>query len=291
MFKEPLRRLHRCYISAPYGIDLGSLPVLLGERQIGWNWASEDVPGELGYVKGIERCDFVLAVLDGTKSDHRVLYEMGIGEGLGKPIFVVALNKRVNSFAMSKFSIATVGLGEAAALAFQLDLFLSTPHETIFTRELPSPSHARPVVPKIERSGAGAARGSALEQRVYEIIIGAGGSAIVEPKDDAGAAAPDLLMWLPHQEPSLLDPAVIEVKLSGTHQIARTVERRLLSFMQAGGVQSALLLTADEPVPRFRSIAPNFFWLSVDDFERLILEGHLGFHLRGMRNRAAHGAP
>ncbi len=290
MFKEPPRRLHRCYISAPYGIDLGALPMLLGQRQIAWNWASDDVPGELGYAKGIDRCDFLLAVLDGTRSDHRVLYEMGVGEGLGKPIFVVALNKRVNPFAMSKFSIATVGLREAAALAFQLDLFLSTPHESIFVKELPSPSHSRTVVPAVDRSGVPTVISSELEKRVYDSIIQAGGSAIVEPGNDAGPVAPDLLMWLPQQEPSLLDPAVIEVSAAGTMQAVRHAERQLLSFMQSGGVQSAILLTEEEAAPRFRSVAPNFFWLSIDQFEWLVRQQRLGMHLRDMRNRAAHGA-
>lgn len=64
MFKEPPRRFHRCYISAPFGIDLGSLPSLLGQRQIAWNWAAADVPSELGCARGIERCDFVVADLD-----------------------------------------------------------------------------------------------------------------------------------------------------------------------------------------------------------------------------------
>ncbi|MGR9228385.1 nucleoside 2-deoxyribosyltransferase [Rhizobium leguminosarum] len=291
MFKEPPRRFHRCYISAPFGIDLGSLPVLLGNRQIAWNWAVPDIPGELGYATGIKRCDFIIAVLDGSRSDHRVLYEMGVAEGLGKPIFVVAINKRANTFATSKFAVATVGLNEANALAFQLDLFLSTPHESIFVRGKQSSAPSTRVTPKVARGGIATLEGFALEKRIFDEIIEAGGSAIAEPRNDLDLAAPDLLMWLPLQEPALLDPAVIEVKATATVQIAKNVERQLLPFMQAGGIQSAILLTQDGAPRTFRSTVPYFFWLSIDQFVGLIQSGNLGAHLRHLRNRAAHGMP
>lgn len=291
MFKEPPRRFHRCYISAPFGIDLGSLPVLLGQRQIAWNWAAEDVPGELGYATGIERCEFVIAVLDGSRSDHRVLYEMGVAEGLGKPIFVVAINKRPNTFATAKFAVATVGLNEADPLGFQLDLFLSTPHEGIFIRGKQSSEPSPPVTPKVAPGGIATFQGFALEKLIFDEIIEAGGSAIAEPRNDLNLATPDLLMWLPRQEPSLLDPAVVEVKTTATVHIAKKLEKKLLSFMQAGGIQSAILLTQHGVPPTFRSTMPYFFWLSIDQFVGLIQSGNLGAHLRLLRNRAAHGMP
>jgi len=147
MFKEPLQEFHRCYISAPFDLDLGRLPIILGQRQIAWNWAADEPLSELGYATGIKKCDFVIAVLNGSRSDHRILYEMGIAEGLGKPIFVVAINKRAGAFAKSKFAVATVGLREAEALGFQLDLFLSTPHESIFVRSKKSSAFSNSVTP------------------------------------------------------------------------------------------------------------------------------------------------
>ncbi|MFC3706219.1 nucleoside 2-deoxyribosyltransferase [Devosia honganensis] len=158
MFTEPPRPFHRCYISAPFGIDLGSLPILLGQRQISWNWAAPDIPGELGYASAIQRSEFVIAVLDGSRSDHRVLYEVGVAEGMGKPIFMVSIRKRTNTFAISKFAVATVGLHEAGALGFQLDLFLSAPHESIFIKGTQPPPSA-PVATIAAREGSIAMRG------------------------------------------------------------------------------------------------------------------------------------
>lgn len=290
MFTEPPRRLHRCYISAPFGINLGSLPILLGQRQIGWNWAAPNIPGELGYATAIQQSDFVIAVLDGSRSDHRVLYEVGVAEGVGKPVFVVSIRKRTSAFAVSKFAVATVGLHEAQALGFQLDLFLSTPHESIFIKGSQPPPSA-PVATVVKHEGPVAMEGATLERFVFGEILLAGGTAIAEPRSNAETAAPDLVMWLPTQEPVLLDPAMIEVKAKATAQVARNVERKLLPLIQAGGMGSALLLTQEMPASTFRPTAPHFFWLSIEQFVELIRSGQLGRHLRELRNRAAHGMP
>ena len=290
MFTEPPRRFHRCYISAPFGIDLGSLPILLGQRQIGWNWAAPDILGELGYATAIQRSDFVIAVLDGSRSDHRVLYELGVAEGVGKPVFVVSIRKRANAFAISKFAVANVGLREAEALGFQLDLFLSTPHESIFIKGTQPPPSSL-VAPVVTRKGPVAVHGATLEKFVFDEILLAGGTAIAEPGSNADAVTPDLVMWLPKQEPVLLDPAMIEIKVKATAQIARMVERSLLPLIQTSGMGSALLLTQEMPTSTFRPTAPNFFWLSIEQFVELLRSGKLGRHLRELRNRAAHGMP
>lgn len=291
MFKEPTQEFHRCYISAPYGLDLGSLPVILRQRQIAWNWASDDVRGELGHATGIKQCDFVVAILNGSKSDHRVFYELGVAEGLSKPIFVIAINKRVSAFARTKFAVATVGLHEEKALGFQLDLFLATPHESIFDRSKKSFASSTPFTPKLLHEDTASLEGSELAKRIYEVIDEAGGSSIVEPRNALDLGIPDLLMWLPLQEPALLDPAVIELKTTSTVQIAKNVEKQTLRYMQAGGIQSAILLTPDRAPPSFRSTVPHFFWLSVNQFVDLIQSGELGTHLRHLRNRTAHGMP
>lgn len=31
----------RCFISAPFGLELGALPDLLAEREISWEWAKD----------------------------------------------------------------------------------------------------------------------------------------------------------------------------------------------------------------------------------------------------------
>ncbi|SDY29535.1 nucleoside 2-deoxyribosyltransferase [Citreimonas salinaria] len=278
----------RCFISAPYGMDLGVLPTLLGERNIAWNW-SEDAPAGTGYAPTIQRCDFVVAVLDGTQNDQRVLYEVGLAEGLNKPVFAIAISKRVGKVARSLFSFVDTKLSEGAALSFHLDAFLSTPHETVFERDRRSFSSRvfepeEPTVPAQQFH-------SQLEARVYATITDVGGSAIAEPKNGDSRIRPDLLMWLGSQDAELFDPAVIEIKgqlLDAS--AAKRAEKQLLDFMQVSGVRCGFLLSENEPPPKRRQMSPYVFWMSVEKFIALAQNGNLGRHVRGLRNRAAHGS-
>src|SRR5688572_28966776 len=105
MFKKPSRTYSRCFISAPVGIDLGVLPQLLGERKIAWNWASNDFPVDGRFTIGIQKCDFAIGILDGSRYDFNVIYEVGVAEGLGKPVLLIALNKNIRVPTLSSVMI------------------------------------------------------------------------------------------------------------------------------------------------------------------------------------------
>lgn len=269
-------------------MDLGVLPILLGERHIAWNW-SEDPPVGTRYAPTIQRCNFVIAVLDGSQNDQRVLYEVGLAEGLSKPVFAIATSKRVGRVARSLLAFVDAKLSERKVLSFHLDAFLSTPHETIFGRDRPSQSSQafepkEPAVPAPHFH-------SQLEAQVYATITEIGGSAIAEPQDGTSRIRPDLLMWLGSQDAELFDPAVIEIKgrlLNAS--AAKRAEQQLLDFMQVAGVKCGFLLTKQEPPQKRRPLSPYVFWLSVDKFIDLARDGNLGRHVRGLRNRAAHGS-
>lgn len=291
MFKGPSRDYSRCFISAPFGMDLGALPMLLSERRIAWNWAS-DAPDGRRYSAGIEKCDFLVAVFNGTRSDHRVLYEAGLAEGLGKPVFFIAVNRRVGIVPRKMFPFVDVKLTELLPLTFQLDAFLATPHETVFQRELArAPSPAAAVSPPELPVNTQAVH-TTLERQVYDAVRKAGGSAIVEPLTEQGkGGGPDLLIWLPKEDADLFDPAVVEIKRRVTPGDVRKAEEQLGRFMQNAGVRCGFLLTEEEPSPKRTALSPFVFWLSIAHFVALTNDQRLGQHIRYLRNHAAHGAP
>lgn len=267
-------------------MDLGVLPILLGERQVAWNWSEDDFTGTWD-ASNIQRCDFTIAILNGSQSDQRVLYEVGFSQGLGKPVFLIATSKRVKKTPRSLFSLTDVKLTEREALAFHLDAFLSTPHEKVVERSRQS-SNSTSVGPT-EPAMTSHQFYSQLEARVYEAIIQAGGSAIAEPENEKTVRRPDLLMWLASQDAELFDPAVIEIKSRIDSRNAKQVEQQLLDFIQASGVGCGFLLTEQEPPEKRRPLSPYVFWLSVDEFILLAQNGNLGHFTRRLRNRAAHG--
>lgn len=283
------RQYSRCFISAPFGINLGVLPLLLGERQIAWNWA-EDGSHNLSYSISIQRCDFVVAILNGSQSDQRILYEAGLAQGLGKPVFFVAISKRVGRVARSLFSPPVLRLDESTALAFQLDAFLSTPHAGIFDRDQIK-NISTPIVPPSSDLPIYSQKNHVnLQERVYNAIREAGGSAILEPSTNQDNGRPDLVIWLPEEDLEFLDPAIIEIKYKLPPSQAQKVERHLLDFMQISGVKCGFILSEQGPPEGRKAISPYVFWLSVEKFISLTLDKKLGKHIRHLRNHAIHGA-
>ncbi|CAG2139728.1 hypothetical protein [Cupriavidus plantarum] len=294
-----IQRYHRCYISAPFGLDLGRLPELLADRQISWEWAKSGVHERYDAMAGIKDADFALVVMNGTNADIHGAFDTGIAMGLGKPVFLIKTGAGPLPIDLNHLLIVESGLENADALGFHLDAFLATP-----------PTPASPLATEdIERSKLqlwhrttklrlpqlhGDA-GTALEKRVFDAVTAAGGSPISEPTHHAGNMLgskfrPDFLAWLGHVEPELLNPVVIEVKIRFDPQRGRQLEEQLLTFMQASRLRMALVVTEVPPPHREQQLSPNILWLPIADFEALLSSGELGTYVRETRARIAHGA-
>ena len=282
----------RCFISAPFGVELESLPDILGERGISWEWAKDET-GEIQSAEaGLASADFIIVVLNGTRADYRGIFDAGIAVGLRKPIFLIQTKSRVLPIDFRWFSTVKTSLSNHDALSFHLDLFLTAPHATQNSAvSAPSPSMRElPLVPSKPRERTQRFN-SELERRVYQAVVSAGGAAVSEPRSGPDAKyRPDLLAWLGNLDPDMLDPVVIEIKGHTIRNDAQRLEERLLGFMQAARVQMALVLT-EEPTPhRDQQLSPNVLWLTIDEFEKLTSSAQLGTYVRNARNRIAHGA-
>nr|WP_147299798.1 hypothetical protein [Cupriavidus taiwanensis] len=298
MMSDAMAKYGKCFISAPLGLDLGELPDLLAERGIEWEWAKESSEQIAGAATAIKAADFFIGVLTSSRGDLRVLFEAGVASGLSKPILLIVADSVSLSLEYALFSIAKVSLNNRRALAFNLDAFRRAPHKDIFSREtsrrsaettsrgkLPQISDLKSVSPRFE---------SALERRIYDVVVASGGTAQAQPEGGGGVGVqyrPDLLVWLGHQEPELLDPAVVEVKGGRIDDrgVSR-IEARLLSFMNATGVRTGFVVSSEEPPGRSHPLSANIFWLGIAEFEHLVISSSLGNYVRNMRNRIVHGA-
>lgn len=292
MSNQPQQRYQRCFISAPFGVELGALPELLGERGISWEWAKGEAGETQNAETGLASADFIVVVLNGTKADYRGIFDAGIAIGLHKPIFLIQTKSHVLPIDFRWFSTVKTSLSNHDALSFHLDLFLAAPH-------VPPNSTAPAASPPVRKSSLVPSKprererqfDSELERRAYQAIVSAGGTAISEPKSVPEAKyRPDLLAWLGHLDADMLDPVVIEVKGRALPSEVQRLEERLLGFMQAARVRMALVLTAERPPQRDQQLSPNVLWLTIDEFERLTSSAQLGIYVRNARNRIVHGA-
>ena len=110
MSDEASNNYHRCFISAPIGLELGVLPELLVERGISWEWAKDDTIESQGPTSRIAAADFVLIVLNGTRADYRGVFDAGVAVGLGKPILLIQTRARGLPLDLRRFTTVKVGL-------------------------------------------------------------------------------------------------------------------------------------------------------------------------------------
>lgn len=282
-----MQHYKRCYISAPIGLSLGSLPELLGARAIGWEWANNGNFARLNSLHRIESADFMLVVLNGTRADYQGLFDAGIGLGLKKPIFILQAKSRPLPVDLKQFQSAKVSLTDRSALEFHLDLFLATPSEEA-RKEVPLTSSVdRNQAPfnSVELHFE-----SDLERRAFNAVSAAGGSAISEPTNNFGSRyRPDLLASFDWVKSDLDGLVAIEVKSSVAAKDASKVEDRIMKFLTGARVSTSFIITADDPPVRDQQLSQNIFWISISRFESLAQSGRLGAYVRETRNRIMHG--
>jgi hypothetical protein len=288
MSKQADYRPRKCYISAPFGLDLGNLPELLAERNLLWEWAKDEFLENESASERIAASDLVLIVLNGTKADYRGAFESGLAVGLGKPVLLIQTKARMLPLDYSLFAVIKTSLQDREALKFHLDLFLASPSPPAISAKTKRVKNLVPSPPSKARQPM-KTFDSALEQRVFEAVNMAGGSAISQPPPSPGMKyRPDLLAWLGHLEPELLDPVAIEVKGVVDTAEAAQLEQKLGTFIESARLKMALVITSF-PQPHRDYLLPNVIWIDVEAFELLAASGQLGMYIRNTRNRIAHG--
>lgn len=281
----------RCFISAPFGLDLGVLPRVLGNRGISWEWTKEQTLGSQDSRLGIAAADFVLVIMNGTKGDYRGAFDVGIAVGLLKPILLIQVKGRALPLDYRRFTTVKISLLNEDALNFHLELFLASPPVLPQAAEVELPRQEQ-FSSTLREHRSHYSGNSDLERRIYNSVIAAGGTAIPQPNIDSKSKfRPDFLVWLGKLDSEFLDPVVVEVKrtvFDGSS--ARKLEEQLLNFMQTARFGMALVLTATPPPERQQQLSPNVLWLTIDEFEKLLGSEQLGSYVRDTRNRITHGS-
>lgn len=302
--KPKSREFKSCFISAPFGADLGTLTRVLDRAGIHWEWAksnldlSDRLPGDLRKI--IRSVDFVLGVLLGGPAISNTMFEVGLAVGAGKPVLLIVADESNVPSDLAGFPFVQASLTDDKAIELHLDLlFRSSRHGPRYPVSGQSRT-ASAVSPQAFGLRSNVLHdlqpANPLEAELVSLIEQAGGRTLFHPRPEGATRkfAPDLLFWLPASDAELLNPAVVEVKgYPITPQQLVHAEEQLLRFLQQTGVRTGLIIVrglGQEPRVDFRgSPLLNVFRLDFERFRDLLRTGQLPNHLRQERNRAAHG--
>jgi hypothetical protein len=195
-------------------------------------------------VAAIKKADFVIGVFHDLAPSSNVVVELGIAASLNKPMLLLNSGIRALPFDLSSYPYFTTDLQDEDILHLQLDGFLR--------------SLRRPHCGKAFRA-QGLIRDesfeTALEQSVATAILRAGGRVTV-PSCSGQSNIVDLLIWLPHQDKDLFNPAAVEVRDRAYPDELPALQRKLAEFVRSSGLGCGLIVVNSVNLERERRRLP-----------------------------------
>lgn len=283
----------RCFISAKYGVELGTLQRVLDQVNVEWAWAQALPHGSTvveTVSQAIKRADFVLGVLTDGDINANVMLEVGIAIGLGIPVLLLTTGKKPLPFDLASFRHFNTDLQDTKLLSLQLDLFVRSlaTQKSDKRRQVTFPGD----INRIQDQPAPKLFDSALEQNIAAAIHRSGGRVTI-PSPSGQTLTPNLLMWLPEVDSELFNPAAIEAKKTIGAQDLPALQHRLGEFVRNSNMGCGLIVV--NSVNLARNVAkivpyPFIFIISLGEFKSKLEQGELASWIRQERNRLAHGA-
>jgi hypothetical protein len=282
--------LKTCYLSKPPSRSAGVLIDIIksNEFKLSADLESENVDF---YPQNIKQSDVFIGVLNGTRSDYRILHEAGIALGLEKPVALIVNPERDLAFDLLGCTVIRARLNERHALDIHLSAFLAAPRESVFTLKREKLTSSAPQSDRFAlRSYSSPNFNSAAEHAVYSILASVNVHVISQPNRDMNSEyRPDFIAKIRDSDGYREGMLAIEVKGAVSEARAIDVEEKLYKFLMASGLKTGLIIapTATSAASSYRS--GSIFWLTISEFARLVGRGELGKHLRSERNRLMHG--
>ncbi|QHN03425.1 hypothetical protein FTO74_08650 [Granulicella sp. WH15] len=284
--------LKKCFITAPYGLDLSALQQALDAQGISWQWAdglSSAVPLMEAISKAIREADFLLAVASSETLGANSALEIGFALGRGIPVALLTTGTFAMPFDASNLHHLKTDLKDSRLLSFQLGLLV----ESLATPKAKRQAKAKSKSPrKIGAPKHVQGFASAFEEEIANLVIAAGGRVTVPDRRDRDQAVADLLMWCPEMDKEFFNPAAIEVKTRLDTATARDIQLRLGHLVASSGFGCGLIICGTDLSASVRSnllSIPNVFVISRADFEARLRDRELASWVRHERNRLVHG--
>lgn len=246
--------------------------------------------------KKIKEADFGIAVISGN--DTNVFYEMGICEGLGKPLLVIIdkdyeAPNYVRNYIHLKTYIEDKQLLKMSILRFADEIFLNKksllkkykkPISYVF--KINSTENYFEKIQFIRRSG----NELELERLIEEIFNKLNLQIVSNPSENKGA---DFAIWDDNLYSLIGNPILIEVKYGQLNvQMISNSEKQLQNYVERSGAKAGILFYLDKNSKRFNedySLNPLILRFDFEDFIKDISQNSFENVVLKERNKIIHG--
>ncbi len=293
-----MKQKHKCYISAPSDFDLTKIELLLSKLNVDYhNFYDFSIGTTFSDLisRKIRESDFIISIL--TSENANVLFELGVAEGMKKPVFIlIDKDYKVPFFLEQKLFYQTnftdTKLIELALSNFIADINTKTPTQRKIKekKEFLSIDETNDLIRHISHL-----RKEHREQDLFNLIkdifskLNIQNTSLSEAPRDRGA---DLIIRSKELTPYFGNPILVEVK-SGSLSPQRLIETqdRLQGYISRTEAKGGIILYLDKAGRRFNLPTKNPYILCFDleDFIFGISSDGLEKFLIKRRNEIAHG--
>jgi hypothetical protein len=293
-----MKHRHKCYISAPSDFDLTKIEKVLSKLDIDYhNFYDFSIGTTFSDLieRKIRESDFIVSIL--TSENANVLFELGIAEGMKKPVFIlIDKNFKVPFFLERKLYYQTnfedTKLIELALSNFIVDINAKAPiqRKTKEKKEYLSIDETNDLIRQISHL-----RKNPREAEIFYLIkeifskLQIQNTSISEAPRDKGA---DLIIRSKELSPYFGNPILVEIKAGSlSPQRLGETQDRLQSYISRTEAKGGIILYLDKSDKRFELPIKNPYILCFDleDFIFGIASDGLEKFLIKRRNEIAHG--
>ena len=290
----------KCFISAPADTDTTPLRAVLSQLNVEAYDIYDFQPGEPlndSLKKRIKDSDFAVIVVN--EPNANVFYEMGICEGLGKPLFIIIGKEIKAPYFINKYIHLKTDLRNVDLLKISISRFLeslrsrrSKPRRSkriVANRTLETGEEYLDAVSRLRKDG------SALDVEQLAAQIFSKLDFQFEPNQFLGGAdsGVDYAIWNDNLAFAVGNPLLIEVEAGSlTPHVIDVTENRLKGYLAKTNAKAGILLYLDRNGRRFRenySLDPLILRYDLEDFIEALSKSTFEDVVLSKRNEMIHG--
>ncbi|MCK4604711.1 MAG: toll/interleukin-1 receptor domain-containing protein [Deltaproteobacteria bacterium] len=290
----------KCFISAPAGKETNTLRRILDHQGVQSFDAFDFEVGDSisATIKSkIRESDFAVVVI--SESNVNVFYELGICEGLGKPIFLVAEDRYITPPFVHNYIYLRASLDNESLISLSLEKFIAQlrKNKSVLRgrkKKTPEKTHSSEISYYLASIGNLRLHGDAaeLEELVQKIFRGLSISveAVADKTRDVGV---DFAIWTERLSSTIGNLVLVEFKYGDlTETRIRSAEQQLQSYLVKSEAKAGILLYLDRKGKRFKedyTFSPLILRYDLEDFIRQVEKSSFEDAILSKRNKMVHG--
>jgi hypothetical protein len=296
----PAKAMRTVFLSYPARTDTSVIRRVLNDEGVDVSSDKDVGPGmdvRASLIENMQKSDAVIAVFGDPSKAPNVFYEIGLADGLGKPILVVSAEALDPASDLALYPYLRARPEDEEALRFGLGHFIRSPHHGL-KPERDYHVTTKPIGELVDGLLARVRSGPTIRENELVSIVatairesGVDTQASVQRRDYSTEIRADIAVWSDELESLVGNPLPIDVRSSiGTRVEAERVAENFMRAIVGAKVRWGLILFLKATQEAVGALSKYpVLAMSIEDFLEGLRKRSFGRIVTDLRNQAMHG--